>query len=141
MRVKVTTSPAKETGPSAAAKVAYGIWERPPIMMFCGLPVIVAADPTFEAMATARRYGTGRRPSAIVSSNTSGVRTRQIASLTRKAENTPEIAIMPLSRSNGRAACELIQLLTTAKKPESLRLATTIIIPSNRVSVSRSIAL
>src|ERR1700732_571298 len=35
--------------------------ERWPMIMFCGLPVIVAALPTLEASATAIRYGTGLR--------------------------------------------------------------------------------
>ena len=38
------------------------------MIMFCGLPVIVAVEPTFEAIATANRYGTGLRSSARVSS-------------------------------------------------------------------------
>ena len=40
--------------------------------MFCGLPVIVAVEPTFDAIATASRYGTGLRLSASVNSSTSG---------------------------------------------------------------------
>lgn len=35
--------------------VVHGICEKLPIMMFCGLPVIVAVDPTLEAIATASR--------------------------------------------------------------------------------------
>jgi hypothetical protein len=31
------------------------MWEKPPIMMFCGLPVIVAVEPTLDAIATASR--------------------------------------------------------------------------------------
>ena len=51
----VMTRPTSATGPSATANVAYGIREKLPIMMFCGLPVIVAVEPTLDAMATARR--------------------------------------------------------------------------------------
>ncbi len=48
-------SPAAATGASAAAKVRYGICEKLPIIMFCGLPVMVATEPMFDAMATASR--------------------------------------------------------------------------------------
>ena len=108
--------------------------------MFCGLPVIVAVEPTFDAIATASRYGTGLRPRPSVSSSTSGAITRQIASFTRKAENTPDTATMAASSSSGRCTRRITQALTSAKKPEMRRLATTIIMPSSSVMVPRSIA-
>jgi hypothetical protein len=48
--------------------------EKLPIIMFCGLPVMVAVDPTFDAIATASKYGTGRRPSASVKNHSSFLR-------------------------------------------------------------------
>ncbi len=42
-------------GASAAVKARYEMPEKLPIIMFCGLPVIVATLPTLEAMATASR--------------------------------------------------------------------------------------
>ena len=56
------------------------------MIMFCGLPVIVAMLPTLEAIGIASRYGIGSRFSRLTRSSTSGVMTRQIVSLTRKAE-------------------------------------------------------
>ena len=110
-------------------------------MMFCGLPVIVAVEPTFDAIATASRYGSGLRPIARDSSSTSGASIRQMASFTRKAEKMPEVATTAHSRIKGRLARSNTQALAIAKKPESRRLATTIMMPSKRVMVSRSTAL
>ena len=108
--------------------------------MFCGLPVIVAVEPTFDAIATASRYGTGLRPRASVSSITSGAMTRQIASFTRKAENTPDSATIAASNTTGRWMWRATQAFTKAKKPEMRRLATTIIMPSSSVIVPTSTA-
>src|SRR5579883_3073208 len=114
--------------------------EKLPIRIFCGLPVIVAVLPIFEAMAIASRYGAGLRLSRETSSRTSGVSTRQIASLTRKAEKKPEVAMTAKSSSSGWRARVTTQLLTRRKKPERRRLPTTIIMPSSRASVATSIA-
>jgi hypothetical protein len=57
-------------------------------------------------------------------------------SFTKNADNTPETATMPLNSSNGRCACRTTQALTSAKNPESRRLATTIIMPNSRTMVS-----
>ena len=132
----VSTSPTSATGVSAAANCVYGICEKLPIMMFCGLPVMVAVEPTFEAIASASRYGAGRRLSASVRSSTSGDSTRQIASLTRNAENTPATVTTATSSSSGRWARRITQTVATAKKPDRRRFATTIIMPSSSVSVS-----
>ncbi len=58
--------------------------------MFCGLPVIVAALPMFDAVASASRYGSGRCRRAHATSSTIGVNTRQIVSLTKSADSTPD---------------------------------------------------
>ena len=63
--------------------------EKDPIRMFCGLPVIVAVLPTFDAVATARRYGTGLTPIRRVAFSTKGTMTRQMMSLTKNAESNP----------------------------------------------------
>jgi hypothetical protein len=109
-------------------------------MMFCGLPVMVAVEPTLEAIATASRYGSGRRCNFNVTSSTSGVRTRQIASFTRNAENTPETAVTAVSSTMGACARRITHAVAMAKKPDKRRFATTIIMPSSNVSVSRSTA-
>ncbi len=71
---------------------------------------------------------------------TIGVMTRQIASLTRKAERTPVVTTMAASSRTGWRARATAQPVTSPKNPESRRLATTIIMPSNKAIVSRSMA-
>ena len=53
----------------------------------------------------------------------------------------PEVAVTAHSKIIGVFACSTTQVVATAKKPDKRRLATTIIMPSNKVIVSRSIAL
>ena len=123
-------------GESAAANRAYGMREKLPIIMFCGFPVMVATLPILAAMATASRYGTGLRRSLPVISTTRGVRTRHMVSLTKKAEKMPATRTIPINRGRGRWAWRTTQALTTAKNPESRRLATTIIMPNSSRIVS-----
>ncbi len=59
-----------------------------------------------------------------------------MVSFTKNAENTPETSTMPASSTRGAWACSTTQALTTAKKPESRKLATTIIMPKSRMIVS-----
>jgi len=110
------------------------------MMMFCGLPVIVATLPMFDAVATANRYGMGLRLTPTMISSTSGVITKQIVSFTKKAESVPDASTMATSSVKGRRTCVAIQSVTRRKKPETRRLATTIIMPSKSVMVSKSIA-
>jgi hypothetical protein len=55
MRITVRIGPEAATGHKVAANAPQGIREKPPMIMFCGLPVIVAVLPIFEAMGMARR--------------------------------------------------------------------------------------
>src|ERR1700732_3878680 len=110
------------------------------MIMFCGLPVIVAVLPALEAIGIAKRYGAGLRLRRVTRSSTSGVMTKQIVSLTRKADNAPAISTIAISKTSGWWARTTIQLLTNRKKPERRRLATRIIMPSKSVIVSKSIA-
>src|ERR1700724_4462633 len=75
--------------------------ERPPMILFWGLPVVVAVLPTLEAIGIAKRYGTGSRLSRGARSSTSGVKARQTVSLTRKAENDPATSTIAMSKTNG----------------------------------------
>ena len=109
--------------------------------MFCGLPVMVAALPIFDAVATASRYGTGFRRNVSVISRTSGVSTRHIVSLTKKAENNPRHADYRDQQQDRAARMFHHALRHQAKKPESCRLATTIIIPNSKMMVSKLMAL
>ncbi len=60
-----------------------------PIRMFCGLPISVAAEPTFEAHATPSRKGTGARPRRAHASITSGATARHTTSLVKTADSAP----------------------------------------------------
>src|SRR2546427_4496615 len=97
-------SPITATGPSAAMKAPYGIPDRLPTIMFCGLPVIVATLPRLLAVARAIRYGTGRSPRLPTIWITSGVSTRQTTSFTKNADRTPAEAITATSRPSGLRA-------------------------------------
>src|SRR5437868_2043573 len=81
--------PTAATGARWAMKSRYGIRENEPMSMFCGLPVMLATLPIFEAVATARRYGSGLMPIRRVSASTIGTMTRQMMSLTKNADSTP----------------------------------------------------
>ena len=50
-----TASPKIATGASAAVNDRYGMPDRLPISMFCGLPVMAAVLPMFDAVASASR--------------------------------------------------------------------------------------
>ena len=86
------------------------------------------------------RYGTGLRRRCSTMRSTSGVSTRQMVSLTRKADSTPAVATTAASSGSGRRARPTTQAVTTSKNPASRRLATTIIMPSSRAMVSKSMA-
>ena len=65
----------------------------------------------------------------------------QIASLTRKAEKMPDVAVPAHNRIIGLFACSTTHVVAIAKKPDRRRLATMIIVPTSNVIASRSIAL
>ena len=58
--------------------------------------------------------------------------TRQIASLTRKAESKPVRSVTVTSRANGRCAWSIASAPSARKAPETFRCATTIIMPSKQ---------
>ncbi len=89
-------------GTSASArkpvKDSCSVW---PMSMFCGLPMRVAAEPTFEAQARARRKGSGERPRRAQPSRRSGATARQTMSLARRAERTPATTTTAASSAEG----------------------------------------
>ena len=106
--------------------------------MFCGFPVKVATLPTFAAVTSAIRYGTGGSASWCVASSTTGARTRHTTSLTKKADRTPEATTTVPSSIRGVRARRRAQVITSRKKPERRRYAVTIIIPNSSTSVGAS---
>lgn len=71
---------------------------------------------------------------------TIGAMTRQIASLTRNADRTPVSSVTITSSMNGACACSMATAPSARKAPETFRCATTIIMPSNSVIVSKLMA-
>ena len=65
---------------------------------------------------------------------------RAVQVVTKKAESVPDASAMATSNVSGRRTCVAIQSVTRRKKPQTRRLATTIIMPSKSVTVSKSIA-
>ena len=110
------------------------------ISMFCGLPVMVATLPMFEAVASASRYGSGRWPRAIAISMTIGVKIRQMVSLTKSAERMPLTNTTATSSSRGSWTRCATARTTSRKKPAMRRCAISTIIPNSRISVRKSIA-
>ena len=106
------------------------------MMMFCGLPVIVATEPIFEAVARPTRYGIGGRFRRWQRWSTSGVNATQTTSLTRNAERTPEMAIVTARRLSGPENRAATCSVASAKKPAMRRYATTTIMPKSRTIVS-----
>src|ERR1700747_3723624 len=78
-----------ETGPRLSRKSRYAIPESDPINMFCGLPVMVAALPMFEAVARANKYGTAGLERRLHTCKINGAMKRHTTSLTRKADKIP----------------------------------------------------
>ena len=75
-----------------------------PETMSCGMPVDSPRMPPLDAVATAMRYGSGLRSSERTTCSTIGAMTRQIASLTRKADKTPAKTVTMTNRTNGACA-------------------------------------
>src|SRR5262245_11977150 len=108
--------------------------------MFCGFPVSVATLPTLAAVARAKRYGTAGSRSCRVTAITTGARTRQITSLTKRADSTPDARATIAKRPTGPRARRTAQCVTRWKKPDSLRYAATISMPKRSTGVWASTA-
>ena len=105
--------------------------------MFCGFPVIVATLPMFEAVATARRYGTGGRLICRVAASTNGTITRQMTSFTKNAERTPLVKTTVGRRCRGSRRVTT-RWVIHAKNPARWSDATTTIIEKRRTIVPKS---
>lgn len=68
--------------------------------MFCGLPMMVAAEPVFAAKQKPSRKGTGLSPRDRVIETSSGVMATTTTSLVRSAESPPATPIR-IARRNG----------------------------------------
>ncbi len=108
--------------------------------MFCGLPVMVAVPPMLEAMASAKRKGTGFRPLARQWAMRRGVSTSTTASLTRKALATPVNATTTTSNCRADWARPRNSSARASVYPSCCSPAMMIIMPSSSAMVSQSMA-
>ena len=72
-----------------------------PIRMFCGLPMMVAAEPALAPPASAITNGRGSRPRCASPAHNSGVIANTTTSLASTAERTPPAATVPASNAAG----------------------------------------
>ena len=72
--------------------------------MFCGLPMSVAAEPTFAAHASARRNGTGFSPRPAQARHSTGAIERQTMSLLNTADSAATTATTAASSAGGDSA-------------------------------------
>jgi len=87
---QIINNPARETGIRLIEKSTKEIPEKIPISIFCGLPTMVAAEPTFADVANPITYGIGFRFKAITISKTIGVNISTIVSFKNKPDKIPE---------------------------------------------------
>ncbi len=71
--------------------------------MFCGLPMMVAAEPAFAAPARAIRYGRGSRPRAAMPWHSSGVIANTTTSLASTEDRPPPTITVNASSRRGDA--------------------------------------
>src|SRR5262249_21410921 len=135
-----SASPMSATGASAAENCRNVRPDTDPISMFCGLPVTVAALPMLDAVASARRYGSGRCRRASATSMTTGVNTRQIVSWRKSADSPPVTKTSASSTITGCVVRPLTRRTSAARPPASLRCATRTIMPKRSTSVRKLIA-
>ena len=109
-----------------------------PMIMFCGLPVRVAAEPMFEAVARAMRYGSGLRRAPWAICTTSGVNIRQMVSFRNNALSSPARPISTANKMRGERAVFNSPRPASWKNPAICKFAFRIIIENSRISVSRS---
>ena len=111
-----------------------------PIIMFGGSPISVAVPPMFDIMISTRRNGTGLMSSVLHSMIVIGPMSKTVVTLSRKAENTAVITANAIMMSHGLPLQAFADLMATnSNRPDSLTIATNIIMPHNTPSVLKSI--
>src|SRR2546429_333616 len=75
--IKLIARPAIAVGASASENRENGIWEKCPMIMFCGLPTSVATLPMLALVASAIRYGSSGSFPRRITAMTSGVNSKQ----------------------------------------------------------------
>src|SRR5256712_11145949 len=128
------------TGRRYAVKVRNGIPDRIEMNAFWGLPTSVATLPTFAAIATATRYGSGFTRNGRVLRITTGVTSNAIVSFSTRADNA---AVATMSHARNAAwffARTAIRDETRSKNPQISSPDTSSIMPTRSTITSRLIA-
>src|SRR5256712_14189738 len=135
-----TARQATVTGRRYAVKVRNGIPDWMAMNAFWGLPTSVATLPTFAAIATATRYGSGFTRRARVLRTTTGVTSSAIVSFRTIADNA---AVTTMSKARNEAwlfARTAIRDETKSKNPQPSSPERTSLMPTRSTITSRSIA-
>src|SRR5438445_5564779 len=135
-----TARQATVTGRRYAVKVRNGIPDWMAMNAFWGLPTSVATLPTFAAIATATRYGSGFTRRARVLRTTTGVTSSAIVSFRTIADNA---AVATMSHARNEAwlfARTAIRDETRSKNPQTSSPETRSIMPTRSTMTSRLIA-
>src|SRR5256712_2635613 len=139
-RAIATTRQATVTGRRYAVKVMNGIPDWIAMNAFWGLPTSVATLPTFAAIATATRYGSGFTRNARVLRTTTGVTSSAIVSFKTIADNA---AVATMSQARNEVwlfARTAIRDETRSKNPQASSPETRSIMPTRSKITSRLIA-
>src|SRR5437867_8438130 len=129
-----TARHATVTGRRYAVNLKNGIPDWIAMNAFCGLPTSVAALPTFAAIATATRYGSGFTRRARVLRMTTGVTRSAIVSFKTMADKAA-VATMSQARSEAWVfARSAIRDETRSKNPQTSRPDTRSTMPMRRTT-------
>jgi hypothetical protein len=79
--------------------------------MFCGLPIRVAAEPTFAAQARASRNGIGSSFRRTQPSARTGAIARQMMSLHSSADNAPAATMITANKTGGETSNSAIRVV------------------------------
>jgi hypothetical protein len=102
---KTQASPASAGGPQATRNRQKSSPPTSPIRMFCGLPMMVAAEPALAPPASAITNGRGSRPRPTSPAHSIGVIANTTTSFASTAARMPAAAtVIPSSAAGGRAA-------------------------------------
>ncbi len=82
--------------------------------MFCGLPISVAAEPTFDPAARPSRNGTGSSLRRAQPSTSSGAIARHTMSFTSTAESAPATRTTASSSRGGDTSSAAMRAVTRA---------------------------
>ncbi len=113
MTSQTTPSPRSEGRPASSKYFEKERFRLSPMSMFCGLPMRVIAEPTFDAQASASRNGIGSSLLRTQPSMRTGAIARQTMSFARTAERNPATAMSQKRSAFGLTSRAANLLVTT----------------------------